>query len=74
MRRGRPSKKLFFTVFLLKYLFPWFLLEVRAFDEHRLGLKPVYRREWAPRGLLCPKGKPVLKRPLAWVRPRYRWL
>ncbi|WP_223969178.1 IS630 family transposase [Thermus thermophilus] len=33
-------------------------------DEHRLGLKPVYRRVWAPRG----------KTPLAWVRPRYRWL
>ncbi|AEG34467.1 hypothetical protein Ththe16_2082 (plasmid) [Thermus thermophilus SG0.5JP17-16] len=31
---------------------------------HRLGLKPVYRRVWAPRG----------KTPLAWVRPRYRWL
>jgi hypothetical protein len=29
-----------------------------------LGLKPVYRRVWAPRG----------KTPLAWVRPRYRWL
>ncbi|RTH18197.1 transposase, partial [Thermus scotoductus] len=33
-------------------------------DEHRLGLKPVYRRVWAPRG----------RTPLAWVRPRYRWL
>jgi len=33
-------------------------------DEHRLGLKPVYRRVWAPRG----------KTPLASVRPRYRWL
>jgi hypothetical protein len=39
-------------------------LEVWAFDEHRLGLKPVYRRVWALRG----------KTPLAWVRPRYRWL
>ena len=29
-----------------------------------MGLKPVYRRVWAPRG----------KTPLAWVRPRYRWL
>jgi transposase len=58
------EKKLFFTVLLLKYLFPWLLLEVWAFDEHRLGLKPVYRRVWAPRG----------KTPLAWVRPRYRWL
>ncbi|BDG27270.1 hypothetical protein TthSNM66_19060 [Thermus thermophilus] len=29
-----------------------------------MGLKPVYRRVWAPRG----------KTPLASVRPRYRWL
>ncbi|KPD32367.1 transposase [Thermus scotoductus] len=34
-------------------------MELWAMDEHRLGLKPVYRRVWAP---------------LAWVRPRYRWL
>jgi hypothetical protein len=50
LRRGRPSKKLLFTVLLLKYLFPWLLLEVWAFDERRLGLKPVYRRVWAPPG------------------------
>ncbi|RTI19173.1 transposase, partial [Thermus scotoductus] len=39
-------------------------MELWAMDEHRLGLKPVYRRVWAPRG----------RTPLAWVRPRYRWL
>ncbi|WP_337845942.1 IS630 family transposase, partial [Thermus sp.] len=39
-------------------------LELWAFDEHRLGLKPVYRRVWAPRG----------RTPLACVRPWYRWL
>ena len=33
-------------------------------DEHRLGLLPVLRRVWAPRG----------QRPLAWVRRRYQWL
>lgn len=33
-------------------------------DEHRLGLKPVLRRVWAPRG----------SHPVAPVRPRYRWL
>jgi hypothetical protein len=33
-------------------------------DEHRLGLKPVLRRVWAPRG------GPVV----APVRPRYKWL
>jgi hypothetical protein len=30
---GGLQKKLFFTVLLLKYLFPWLLLEVWAFDE-----------------------------------------
>ena len=35
-----------------------------AFDEHRLGLKPVLRRRWAPRG----------RRPVAVGRHRYEWL
>ena len=35
-----------------------------AFDEHRLGLKPVLRRQWAPRG----------QRPVAVGHPRYEWL
>lgn len=33
-------------------------------DEHRVGLIPILRRVWAPRG----------KRPRAVVRPRYEWL
>jgi len=33
-------------------------------DEHRLGLIPILRRVWAPRG----------RRPRAVVRPRYQWL
>jgi transposase len=37
---------------------------VWAFDEHRLGLKPVLRRRWAPKG----------QRPIAVVRHRYEWL
>jgi transposase len=37
---------------------------VWAEDEHRLGLLPVVRRVWAPRG----------RRPTAWVRRRYEWL
>jgi DDE superfamily endonuclease len=37
-------------------------VEVWAFDEHRLGLKPVLRRQWAPRG------------PVAVGRHRYEWL
>ena len=35
-----------------------------AEDEHRLGLLPVIRRVWAPRG----------KRPIAQVRRKYAWL
>ena len=46
-------------VFWLKPRFPWLQLEVWAFDEHRLGLKPIRRRVWAPP---------------AQERPRYRGL
>lgn len=37
---------------------------VWAQDEHRLGLLPVTRRVWAPRGA----------RPTAWVDRHYQWL
>ena len=39
-------------------------VEVWAFDEHRVGLKPVLRRQWAPKG----------RRPVAEGRHRYEWL
>lgn len=39
-------------------------MTVWAEDEHRLGLLPVVRRVWAPRG----------SRPIAPVRRRYEWL
>lgn len=39
-------------------------LTVWAEDEHRLGLLPVIRRVWAPKG----------QRPTAWVHRRYQWL
>jgi hypothetical protein len=39
-------------------------IQVWAFDEHRIGLKPIIRRVWAPRG----------RRPLARSRHRYQWL
>ncbi|MFD3004587.1 IS630 family transposase [Thermus tengchongensis] len=38
-------------------------MRVFAYDEHRMGLKPVYRRVWARRG----------ERPKAVVAHRYRW-
>jgi transposase len=39
-------------------------VEVWAFDEHRLGLKPILRKIWAPRG--C--------RPIAKGHHRFQWL
>ena len=39
-------------------------VEVWAFDEHRLGLKPLIRRVWARRG----------RRPLAVSSHKYTWL
>ena len=58
-RRGPLSKKPFRMVFWLKPLFPWLQLGVWAFAAHRLGLKPIRRRVWAPP---------------ARERPRYRGL
>jgi len=39
-------------------------VEVWAIDEHRLGLKPIKRRVWAPLG----------ERPIALGHHRYQWL
>jgi transposase len=39
-------------------------VEVWAFDEHRIGLKPILRRRWAPAG----------QRPIAMGRHRFEWL
>lgn len=39
-------------------------VELWAMDEHRVGLKPILRKVWAKRG----------RRPVAVVRPRYKWL
>src|SRR5262245_13748239 len=47
----------------VKAAHPAAAVEVWAEDEHRLGLLPVVRRVWAPRG----------RRPLARVRRRYEW-
>ena len=38
--------------------------EVWAYDEHRLGLQPIYRRQYSKRG----------KRPIIATIPRYKWL
>src|SRR5919204_493636 len=39
-------------------------VEVWAFDEHRIGLRPILRRQWAPAG----------QRPTAVGRHRFEWL
>ena len=39
-------------------------VEVWATDEHRLGLKPILRRVWAPKG----------QRPIALGHHRYKWV
>ena len=39
-------------------------LEAWVMDEHRIGLKPILRRVWAPRG----------QRPIVRIHPRYEWL
>ena len=40
------------------------MVELWAFDEHRVGLLPIARRVWAPKG----------QRPILMVQPRYEWL
>jgi transposase len=44
--------------------YPEARVELWSFDEHRLGLHPVLRRVWAPRG----------ERPVVVVEPRFEWL
>ena len=48
----------------MKQAHPAATVSLWAQDEHRLGLLPVRRRVWAPRG----------QRPSAHVRRRYQWL
>ena len=48
----------------LKERFPNAEVEVWFFDEHRVGLKPILRKIWSPRG----------ERPEAIVHHRYEWL
>ena len=48
----------------MKQAHPQATITLWAEDEHRLGLLPVVRRVWAPKG----------QRPLAPVRRKYEWL
>lgn len=65
-RRTRTSelqKKLAEELALLKENHPESLIEFWAQDEHRLGLKPLLRHEWVPRG----------EHPSAAVHHRFEW-
>src|SRR3954449_5332049 len=61
---GGVQKKLAAQVDKYREAEPGRAVQVWAFDEHRLGLKPVLRRQWAPKG----------QRPIAVGRHRYEWL
>lgn len=49
---------------LIQQQYPKVPVELWAMDEHRIGLQPIIRRVWAP------KGTPVR----AQVAPRYQWM
>ena len=59
LKKALPEK-----VAKLKEAYPEAEVQLWAEDEMRLGLKPVIRRVWAPKG----------RRPTARVRRRYEWL
>jgi hypothetical protein len=63
-RRKRLIKKLADTAAEEAAKHPDKTIEVWATDEHRLGLKPIHRRVWAPIG----------ERPIALGHHRYEWL
>ena len=63
-KSARRSKKLCRTVAAARRQAGGRKVEVWAFDEHRLGLKPIVRRVWARRG----------RRPLAVSTHKYKWL
>jgi transposase len=61
----RPSKKnLADQVAAIQQAHPDATVELWATDEHRIGLLPLVRRVWAPKG----------RRPIAPVQQRYQWL
>src|SRR3954449_8364497 len=63
-RRARQLKKLDLPDADARAQPPDTPVEVWATDEHRIGLKPILRRVWAPQG----------QRPIALGHHRYKWL
>src|SRR4051795_7879985 len=63
-RSARHLKKLAAVVAEEAAKHPDTPVEVWATDEHRIGLKPIIRRVWAPKG----------QRPIALGHHRYKWL
>ena len=61
---GSVQKKLEQAVAEARAQHPDKVVEVWATDEHRIGLKPLLRRVWAPKG----------QRPIALGHHRYKWL
>ena len=59
----RPSKKIRPLLQAVATAFPQAQVELWATDEHRIGLKPLLRRVWAPIG----------QRPVAPVQHRFAW-
>ena len=57
------EKKLCCRFEQLKAEYPEAMVELWAIDEHRLGLKPVFRRVWTPKGV----------QPTAEVNWRFQW-
>lgn len=64
MKSKSSSKKLADTLATLKRTHPEETVELWTQDEARLGLKPILRRVWSPRGT----------RPIATAHPAYEWL
>jgi transposase len=62
--RRRSKKNLADEVAAIQAAHPDAAVELWTTDEHRIGLLPLIRRVWAPKG----------KRPIAPVQQRYEWL
>lgn len=63
-RNRRRLKKLPEEVEALRQAHPSSQVELWSSDEHRIGLKPILRRVWAPKGIAV----------RAIIAPRYQWM